>query len=78
VVTTQYLGPPSPFPTTVAAPIEPADNGVEDMLYLYRQATSTATHITVTFTLAPTRQGRRCWSKPVAIAQPQFAARGSA
>ncbi|MET0708914.1 MAG: efflux RND transporter permease subunit, partial [Tardiphaga sp.] len=53
VVTTQYPGASAQTVSdTVATPIEQEINGVEDMLYMYSQATSNGQlNITVTFKL---------------------------
>src|SRR6201988_4061236 len=75
VVTTQYPGAsPQTVSDTVAAPIEQEINGVEDMLYLYSQATSNGQlTITVTFKLGTDLDKAQVLvQNRVAIAQPQL------
>src|SRR5882757_4241919 len=73
VVTTQYPGASAQTVSdTVAAPIEQQINGVEDMLYLYSQATSNG-QITVTFRLGTDLDKAQVLvQNRVAIAQPQL------
>src|ERR1700686_4056265 len=75
VVTTQYPGATAQTVSdTVAAPIEQQINGVEDMLYLYSQATSDGQlTITVTFKLGTDLDKAQVLvQNRVAIAQPQL------
>ena len=75
VVTTQYPGASAQtISDTVAAPIEQQINGVEDMLYLYSQATSNGQlTITVTFKLGTDLDKAQVLvQNRVAIAQPQL------
>src|SRR5262249_10543686 len=75
VVTTQYPGATAQTVSdTVAAPIEQEINGVEDMLYLYSQATSNGNlTITVTFKLGTDLDKAQVLvQNRVAIAQPQL------
>ncbi|MCK1513960.1 multidrug efflux RND transporter permease subunit [Bradyrhizobium sp. 190] len=74
-VTTQYPGASAQTVSdTVAAPIEQEINGVEDMLYLYSQATSNGQlTITVTFKLGTDLdQAQVLVQNRVAIAQPRL------
>jgi hydrophobe/amphiphile efflux-1 (HAE1) family protein len=75
VVTTQYPGASAQTVSdTVATPIEQQINGVEDMLYLYSQATSNGQlTITVTFKLGTDLDKAQVLvQNRVAIAQPQL------
>jgi len=75
VVTTQYPGASAQTVSdTVAAPIEQEINGVEDMLYLYSQATSNGQlTITITFKLGTDLDKAQVLvQNRVAIAQPQL------
>ena len=75
VVTTQYPGASAQTVSdTVAAPIEQQINGVEDMLYLYSQATSNGNlTITVTFKLGTDLDKAQVLvQNRVAIAQPRL------
>src|ERR1700710_1219401 len=75
VVTTQYPGASAQTVSdTVAAPIEQEINGVEDMLYLYSQATSDGQlNITITFKLGTDLDKAQVLvQNRVAIAQPQL------
>ena len=75
VVTTQYPGASAQTVSdTVAAPIEQEINGVEDMLYLYSQATSNGKlTITVTFKLGTDLDKAQVLvQNRVAIAQPRL------
>ncbi|MBA2400320.1 MAG: efflux RND transporter permease subunit [Bradyrhizobium sp.] len=75
VVTTQYPGATAQTVSdTVAAPIEQEINGVEDMLYLYSQATSSGQlTITVTFKLGTDLDKAQVLvQNRVAIAQPRL------
>ena len=75
VVTTQYPGASAQTVSdTVAAPIEQQINGVEDMLYLYSQATSNGQlTITVTFKLGTNLDNAQVLvQNRVAIAIPQL------
>src|SRR3979411_401603 len=81
VVTTQYPGASAQTVSdTVAAPIEQQINGVEDMLYLYSQATSNGQlTITVTFKLGTDLDKAQVLvQNRVAIAQPRLPAEGRA
>ncbi|MGY4476174.1 efflux RND transporter permease subunit [Bradyrhizobium sp. USDA 3364] len=74
-VTTQYPGASAQAVSdTVAAPIEQQINGVEDMLYMYSQATSNGQlTITVTFKLGTDLDKAQVLvQNRVAIAQPQL------
>ena len=75
VVTAQYPGASAQtIADTVAAPIEQQINGVEDMLYIYSQATSNGQlTITVTFRLGTDLDKAQVLvQNRVAIAQPQL------
>jgi len=75
VVTAQYPGASAQtISDTVAAPIEQQINGVEDMLYMYSQATSNGQlTITVTFKLGTDLDKAQVLvQNRVAIAQPQL------
>src|SRR6195952_5434169 len=75
VVTTQYPGASAQTVSdTVAAPIEQEINGVEDMLYIYSQATSNGQlTITVTFKLGTDLDKAQVLvQNRVAIAQPRL------
>src|SRR3979409_747215 len=75
VVTSQYLGASAQTVSdTVATPIEQEINGVEDMLYLYSQATSNGQlTITVTFKLGTDLDKAQVLGQNrVAIAQPRL------
>ena len=75
VVTTQYPGASAQTVSdTVAVPIEQEINGVEDMLYLYSQATSNGQlNITVTFKLGTDLDKAQVLvQNRVAIAQPRL------
>src|SRR5665213_760985 len=75
VVSAQYPGASAQtISDTVAAPIEQQINGVEDMLYIYSQATSNGQlTITVTFKLGTDLDKAQVLvQNRVAIAQPQF------
>jgi len=75
MVTTQYPGATAQTVSdTVAAPIEQEINGVEDMLYLYSQATSNGNlTITVTFKLGTDLDKAQVLvQNRVAIAQPRL------
>jgi hydrophobe/amphiphile efflux-1 (HAE1) family protein len=75
VVTAQYPGASAQtISDTVAAPIEQQINGVEDMLYMYSQATSSGQlTITVTFKLGTDLDKAQVLvQNRVAIAQPQL------
>ncbi len=77
VVTTQYPGASAQTVSdTVAAPIEQEINGVEDMLYLYSQATSNGQlTVTVTFKLGTDLDKAQVLvQNRVAIAQPRLPA----
>src|ERR1700752_2673923 len=74
-VTTQYPGASAQTVSdTVAAPIEQQINGVEDMLYMYSQATSNGQlTITITFKLGTDLDKAQVLvQNRVAIAQPQL------
>ena len=76
VVTATYPGASAQtISDTVAAPIEQQINGVEDMLYMYSQATSNGQlTITITFKLGTDLDKAQVLvQNRVAIAQPQFA-----
>src|SRR6201995_4428231 len=75
VVTAQYPGASAQtISDTVAAPIEQQINGVEDMLYIYSQATSNGQlTITITFKLGTDLDKAQVLGQNrVAIAQPQL------
>ncbi len=75
VVTTQYPGASAQTVSdTVATPIEQQINGVEDMLYMYSQATSDGQlKITITFKLGTDLDKAQVLvQNRVAIAQPQL------
>ncbi len=75
VVTTQYPGASAQTVSdTVATPIEQQINGVEDMLYMYSQATSDGQlNITITFKLGTDLDKAQVLvQNRVAIAQPQL------
>src|ERR1700693_1166479 len=75
VVTAQYPGASAQtISDTVAAPIEQQINGVEDMLYLYSQATSDGLlTVTITFKLGTNLDNAQVLvQNRVAIAQPQL------
>src|ERR1700744_2487120 len=75
VVTAQYPGASAQtISDTVAAPIEQEINGVEDMLYMYSQATSNGQlTITITFKLGTDLDKAQVLvQNRVAIAQPQL------
>lgn len=75
VVTTQYPGASArTVSDTVATPIEQQVNGVEDMLYMYSQATSDGQlNITITFKLGTDLDKAQVLvQNRVAIAQPQL------
>src|SRR3954470_9027222 len=75
VVTAQYPGASAQtISDTVAAPIEQQINGVEDMLYMYSQATSNGQlNITITFKLGTDLDKAQVLvQNRVAIAQPQL------
>src|SRR6201998_1829614 len=75
VVTTQYPGASAQTVSdTVAAPIEQQINGVEDMLYMYSQATSNGQlTLTITFKLGTDLDKAQVLvQNRVAIAQPQL------
>src|SRR6266540_3446566 len=75
VITTQYPGASAQTVSdTVAAPIEQEINGVEDMLYLYSQATSNGQlTITVTFKLGTDLDKAQVLvQNRVAIAEPRL------
>src|ERR1700692_3883251 len=75
VITTQYPGASAQTVSdTVSAPIEQQINGVDDMLYLYSQATSNGQlTITVTFKLGTDLDKAQVLvQNRVAIAQPQL------
>src|ERR1700750_2070883 len=75
VVTAQYPGASAQtISDTVAAPIEQQINGVEDMLYMYSQATSNGQlTITITFKLGTDLDKAQVLvQNRVAIAQPQL------
>src|ERR1700755_247201 len=79
VVTAQYPGASAQtISDTVAAPIEQQINGVEDMLYLYSQATSSGQlTITVTFKLGTDLDKAQVLvQNRVAIATPQLPEEG--
>ena len=75
VVTAQYPGASAQtISDTVAAPIEQQINGVEDMLYMYSQATSNGQlTITITFKLGTDLDKAQVLvQNRVAIAQPEL------
>lgn len=65
VVTATYPGASAQtVAETLAIPIEQEVNGVEDMLYMYSQATSDGSlNLTVTFKVALTSTRLRCWCR---------------